>query len=482
MSLSNALSNAVSGIVATSRGTEVVASNLANSLTPGFARRELQTSGRLYTGGGVHVDGVTRVVRQSVLAQSRVTSAETARAQTLANFQKTLADKFGVPGEAGALTTRVADLESALISAAARPDNETALAKVVSTAQALATGYAELGVLVQDARTQADQDIARDVATLNDGLTRISELNRQITVQIASGDDSTALQDIRQQLIDKLAEIVPIQELPRENGRVALFTTSGAPLLDGHKPTTISFEPAGKITANMQPGDPRLSGISLDGVPLSASQHSMFAGGRLAANFQLRDVDAPAAQLRLDAAARDLIERFTDPTVDPTGAGTGFFTDGGAAFDPLNEVGLAQRLQVSSLVDPAAGGALWRVRDGLGAPTPGPVGQSALLDRLRETLSAQRAPLSTGVSPAMRSAATMAAEITSIAATGRISAEATLSAATAQSESFADLMMQDGVDSDREMETLLSLERAYAANAKVLAAVDDMIRTILELT
>ena len=57
MSLSNALSNAVSGIVAASRGTEVVASNLSNALTPGYARRELQLSTRPYiaAGGGVSV-------------------------------------------------------------------------------------------------------------------------------------------------------------------------------------------------------------------------------------------------------------------------------------------------------------------------------------------------------------------------------------------------------------------------------------------
>ena len=73
MSLSNALSNAVSGIVAASRGTEVVASNLANAMTPGFARREVQLSVRPWIGGGggVHIEGVERVVRNfRVVAQA----------------------------------------------------------------------------------------------------------------------------------------------------------------------------------------------------------------------------------------------------------------------------------------------------------------------------------------------------------------------------------------------------------------------------
>nr|WP_281200983.1 flagellar basal body rod C-terminal domain-containing protein [Paracoccus chinensis] len=44
------------------------------------------------------------------------------------------------------------------------------------------------------------------------------------------------------------------------------------------------------------------------------------------------------------------------------------------------------------------------------------------------------------------------------------------------------MRQQDGVDSDREMETLLALERAYASNAKVLQAVDEMLQTMLRLT
>ena len=65
---------------------------------------------------------------------------------------------------------------------------------------------------------------------------------------------------------------------------------------------------------------------------------------------------------------------------------------------------------------------------------------------------------------------------------GRIEAERVLGGATAQSATFEAMRQQDGVDSDREMETLLALERAYASNAKVLQAVDEMLQTMLRLT
>ena len=58
MSISAAIANAVSGLTAASRGTEIVSTNIANSQTEGYARRELELSSRLYErGGGVVING-----------------------------------------------------------------------------------------------------------------------------------------------------------------------------------------------------------------------------------------------------------------------------------------------------------------------------------------------------------------------------------------------------------------------------------------
>ena len=51
-------------------------------------------------------------------------------------------------------------------------------------------------------------------------------------------------------------------------------------------------------------------------------------------------------------------------------------------------MGLSQRLRLNAAVDPAQGGALWRLRDGLGAAVPGVAGNSALLTALQEALVA----------------------------------------------------------------------------------------------
>lgn len=484
MSLSNALSSALSGIAAASRGTEVVASNLANAMTPGFARRELQLASRptIASGGGVQVDGVSRVLRNSVVAQGRLAAAETARAETLASFHASVSDAVGVPGAPGALATVLSDFDSALVAAAARPENEAGLARVLSAARALAGTYNALGVQIQEARGIADRAIAADVDSLNSGLERIVELNRQITIQLAGGDDANALMDERQRIVDDLSEIVPIRELPREGGRIALFTAAGGALLDGITPARFDVSPVAVMTAAAT-GSPAVGLLKLNGAEIPPAQMGRFAGGRLAASFQIRDMDGPRAQASLDAAARDLHDRFAASDLDPSlvpGA-PGLFTDAGAAASPLIP-GLAQRLAINAAVDPAAGGSLWRLRDGLQAGAPGPVGNSDLLVGMQEALAALRPSSLAGMSPVPRTAAALSADLTSWAASGRIDAERVLGTAAAQSSTYETMLRQDGVDSDREMEALLALERAYASNAKILQAVDDMLQTLLRMT
>jgi flagellar hook-associated protein 1 FlgK len=46
---------------------------------------------------------------------------------------------------------------------------------------------------------------------------------------------------------------------------------------------------------------------------------------------------------------------------------------------------------------------------------------------------------------------------------------------------LTDLEAQNGIDTDQEMQQLLVIEKNYAANAKVIQAVADMIDTLIRL-
>ena len=79
MSISGALANALSGLNAASRSASIVSDNLANALTDGFGRREIELSSRSNgAGGGVEIAAITRIMDRTVLTDHRAASADLA--------------------------------------------------------------------------------------------------------------------------------------------------------------------------------------------------------------------------------------------------------------------------------------------------------------------------------------------------------------------------------------------------------------------
>jgi flagellar hook-associated protein 1 FlgK len=175
------------------------------------------------------------------------------------------------------------------------------------------------------------------------------------------------------------------------------------------------------------------------------------------------------------------MDRFSglDPSLSP--GAPGLFTDAGLAFDPLNEVGLAGRLALNAAADPAQGGALFRLRDGLGAASEGPPGNGSLLDALHATLAAARPLSSSGFAAGIRSFEGLTVDILTETAALRLAAQSEQSFSAVRLTALTDLEAQNGIDIDREMQELLVIEKNYAANAKVIQAAAEMIDTLIRL-
>lgn len=485
MSFGTAFASALSGLTAASKASELVSSNIANATTPGYGRRALalaaQTTGQ--NGQGVKIVTVTRSEDRPLLSDRRLAQSAQGDAQARHAFFDRLQTLMGTPDQPASLSGRAAALGSALTEAVSNPESDARLGTITATAKALASGLAAVGADIQTARSRADADIATQVQHLNAALGRAAKLNSQIQAGLSAGQDTSALQDQRQQSIDQIAQILPLREVPQNNGTVTLYTTGGAVLLDG-RPAVFGFTATAAISPAMTLLSGGLSGLTLNGVATATSgAGSLVAGGTLAANFALRDEIAINAQAQIDAVARDLVERFQDPNLDPTrAAGTaGLFTDAGNPFAAVNEVGLAQRLTLNRAVDPAQGGALWRLRDGLGAISPGPPGASALLTRLNAALTGSRQTASGAFLPSQRSFSGLTADLLSMTAANTLAAQGEATFATTRLETFASLEAQGGVDTDFEMQSLLQVEQSYTANAKVLKAVGDMMQTLLDM-
>ena len=485
MSITAGLSSALSGLNAAARAAEIVSSNIANAMTEGYGRRELQLSARTIgsSGQGVTVTGVSRRADPVLLGDRRSAQAGSGNRDATASFLKRLESALGTVDSATSLGSRINDFDTALLEASSRPESEARLAKVLESAKALTSHLAAVGADIQQARAAADDQIESQVSQVNTALARIADLNGQIRATAGSGRDNSALIDQRQQAIDSIAKIIPLREVPRDKGEVALFTTGGAVVLDG-LPAQLGFTPAGVVVAGMTQSSGALSGLTLNGKALStAAEDGPISGGTLAAQFAIRDDLAPQAQAKLDATARDLVERFADAGLDSTrtAGAPGLFTDGGAAFNASNETGLAQRLSVNAAADPAQGGGLWRLRDGLGASAPGAAGNSQLLKDLQTALTVPRVPVSGNFMTGARSFATLAADMVSGVARARVSAEDEASFSAARLDTLSTMELAQGVDTDQEMQSLLVIEQAYAANAKVISTIGEMMQKLLEM-
>lgn len=485
MTITSTLSNALSGLVATSRAAELVSSNVANSMTEGYGPRELQISGRIYVAGGagVRVDGVSRNVDEALLGDRRLADASVGYHQTLNKFSRGMVQAIGSPDKSGSLSAVFSDFEAALVHAATQPDNDARLTGVVDTAKNLVNRLNSLSDHIQAARQSADGEIAKQVKSMNDNLTAIKDLNIKIQDAHIRGTDPSALMDLRQSKIDEISPIVPLQQLPRENGAVALITKGGAILLDGGA-SHLSFSSTNTIVPEMRVESGAISGLALNDQPLDMRrERGALAGGSLAALFQVRDQSAVVAHDRLDGLARDIIERFQSSSVDPSlppGA-AGLFTDGGGAFAAANETALASRLAVNGAVDPSQGGEVWKLRDGLGAAASSNVGNNSILNQMIEAVRTTQAPASTALPAVDRSVSGRAADLLSLFGGEKKNTESRLGFALGQHQSLRQMELAKGVDTDAEMQKLMVLEQAYAANARVISAADEMMQTILAL-
>ena len=453
-------------------------------MTPGYARRTLSiSSSATGNSAGVQINGVQRHIDTQLISDRRLSGSEFGYRSETTNYLTRIENLIGTPTQAGSLSARLADFENSLITASSRPDAIERLDAAALGARDLAKSINTVADGIQDARSDADRSIDAQVTRLNDALKAVEEINVRITASNAQNLDMSALQDQRQVLIDEISEMVPVRVVDRDHGTVALYSTGGAILLEG-RAAEIGFEPSNLVTPYMSISDGSLSGLTINGYAVNTNSTSgRLHGGTLGAQFEIRDELAPQAQTQIDALARDLVERFEDVAVDPTlGPGDpGLFTDGGGALDVTQELGLANRLALNALVDPAQGGETWRMRDGLGAAQPGNIGDATLLNALTDPLTHQRTPGSGSFGPSLFSATDLTASLSSQLGSDRLREDQKLSFASTQFYELTQLALAGGVDTDVELQNLMIIEQAYAANARVIETVDQMFDTLMRI-
>lgn len=482
MSISSALNAAKSGLQTTSLQANTIASNIANASTPGYLRRSVNLQETLLAGvtNGVRSTGITRTENDALTSQRREVTSDLAQAGLLKGAWTSISTRLGNSVEGSGLFNTISTFETAVSDVALTPESNAALSRLFETTQAVVTDLNDLAEIARSTRGEADAEIATSVRTINDSVARVSDLNGLIARSDRTGEKAAALMDERDRALDQISEFMPIQVIDRENGTVDIVTKEGVFLLAG-TPRELSFAPSADFSAGqtLQNGD--LSGLYVGDIEITpgTSMYSAVSSGILSGLFTLRDSDIPDFTGQLDSVATDLIDRLSGSALNPSAAPNteGIFIDTSLTGGP----GVASRIAINSAIDPASGGSVLRLRDGLDATVAGPAGNADHLNRMKAALTKQTTA-SLGTVSGRYSASELAAEFSSITAQRQYSADLTHTSLTSQFAIIAEAeQTATGVDMDTELQNLITVEQAYAANARVIEIASQMLERLMQL-
>jgi flagellar hook-associated protein 1 FlgK len=426
-----------------------VGENVANAQTPGYARRRvvLQEMSTAAVGdigykpqmsfNGVSATGVARAWDDFKAAEARFSATADGRAsvrqQWLGGIETALND--GAAGVGGAMT----GFFNAASALGSDPGDTLGRRSVLSSLDNVASAFRTSGQTLARLSDGIGQAAEIEVASLNDALKALAEVNGALGPAAANGSARASLEDQRDKLVDLIAAKIDINVTAGEDGRVTLTSASnaGLSLLSGSGPNLALLVKAadGRLSLQLQ-----TNGTT---VPLPA------AGGKLAG---LVDVAQNVADRRgqLDALATD----FTAMVNNWSAAGVDANGNPGAAL--MSAAGGATSVQ-ALVTDPALVAAA--------SPSGTANGNLLALDGIRDSSGVEN-----------RWGGIVSANAQTLASAN---AEAS-AAATWKDNSYAALDEVSGVDLDSEAAELLRFQQAYNASARIIQVARETIQALFD--
>jgi flagellar hook-associated protein 1 FlgK len=321
MSLTSALSIALTGLQASSAELQLSSNNIANAQTPGYSEKTADLVPLSLGGidGGVSIAGYSRD-SNAILTQSyNAATTSAGYLSTQNNYMSQVQSILNSDSSNPALSDAIAQFSSAWTQLEASPESATQQQSVIEAGQALANQVSDASSQINTLSTQVTSDIQTTVTQLNSALQTVQQLNGQIATAVANNQPTGDLEDARDQAINTISSITNVTVLPRSNDQVALYTSDGVPLLD---------VTAGSFSYN---GTNILNGFG-------QSVTNDLSGGSLQAAVQFAATSSPPSSAagvnviqKLNAQLTSLVSAFTTNSAGPPQS----FAN---AFNPNNTV------------------------------------------------------------------------------------------------------------------------------------------------
>jgi flagellar hook-associated protein 1 FlgK len=503
MSIDAALLIARSGLLHTQRALSNAADNVANAESEGYTRKRIiseavSTAGQ---GNGVRSLGPSREVDAALVNELNRRKSELNAAELRASVLARIDEAHGDPAKSEGLGDLVGKLRTSFVDLRSDPSQVVKQqAVVLNAAQDLVNRFNDLSRVVQEARQSAQDGIVSEVKLINATLREIASVTRSIIEQKGAGQPTADIEDKRDLAIAQLSEIIAFKVVRQENGGLILLGAGGVTLPLSESGDALSVPSAFLAPQAYYGTAGTIPPITMAGVDVTSG----LIGGRLGEYIMLRDQTLPRYQAELDIAAAEIASRFEQEGLrlftDPAGAGPAFSgPDPDLAYAGGAQIGFAGRIAVNGVVRADVS----LLRDGtheVPGFTPNPVGGPAsfttLIDRILDhSFGAQNSYdvtwggfRTTGIGPdgslsspfgTPQTIEDYAVILTASQTSDSAAAGRAVDIATEVSSGLeARFTRQSRVDVDSEMASLIQLQNAYAANARVMSTAQTMWDTL----
>lgn len=461
-SLSSILSVARSGLQTHQTALQIAGQNLANATTEGYSRQRAEivpgTPVRMPFGSlgtGVRIADVTRARDQVLDPAVRRESASAAGAElrnsALGELESVLAESVDL-----GLGPALDGLFNAFSDLANDPLSNTARVAVVSAGIRVTDEFGRAADTVDRVLGGVAQSLDLTIGEANRAIQEIAELNGRIAAASSSGSSAPDLEDRRDLAIDRLSRLVPVETVTGPTGAVGV-RVDGVSVVEGTFAQTLSLSVAGTDR------------VLTTGSGAEINPDS----GALGSALTLLNDDFAFVRSELDAMASALVERVNvlhAAGVGPLGAtGVNFFDDLG---DPTTVT--ARTLSLSTEILASS--------ENVVAGSPGPLGgyQPGVND-LALALSAVRdngTPGLLGGRSIGEASRDLLGDLGVRVAESRDAEQrhgTLLAAARERRESVS------GVVTDEELVSIVQIQAAYQASARMVNVVDEMYQTLLSI-
>ena len=464
MSLNASLSIGASGLWINQKGIEVTGNNVANVNTEGYSRQTLELSstpalefsGQMI-GQGTTVSSISRETNSFVSKQLTGKIAdygeENGKSLPLEEIERIV----GIDDDS--LSSSIDEFFDAWQELSTDSSASLQRQQVMQLGENLALEFQSMVSDLNSVQEGINDDLSGTIATLNQQLQEIADLNVRIVSAESTGVSANSLRDQRDLLLQGVSEVAGVNYFEESNGMVSVQLSSGLPLVTADTASLLATEwNSGTLNLTLT------SGASTK--DLSGNDF----GGEVGGILEVRDDYIPELIDQLDILAYNLattVNSVHTGGVDLDGnTGVDFYSFSSSGSDPWTGAASTLTMELTETSQVAAG------------TIAAPDNQLGDNENTLNMVALHSEALIDGTSTFNDYYATIASSV-GLTVSQNTSALESADDALTQMQNMRDSI--SGVSVDEEMIMLTQYQSGYEAAARFLTAVDEMLETLMSI-